>query len=781
MVDVNAAATNTVDMITGALNQAKNQNGIYDAALEDIKNTEATQFGGDFDSLQSAFNMGDLTKTDWTRGDIRNKTGLQEAGEIMMTSGKGAMAGGAVYPGWGHLIGGVAGLIAGGFGAFKGNQNARKAAARLNERAKEANAQYLSNFSNSVQNATNRAFNSAALNIAAYGGMLNDNSIDNFTKAKVRLAAFGGDIVTPYANREPFDNGVTKVEEGGSHETNPFSGVLMGVSPTGTPNLVEEGEVVYNDYVYSNRLSPTEEQLEEVKLPTKYAGKPYSYIAEKLQEESERSPIDSISRNSLADSMMKLTTIQEQSRERDQEYQAFENLEGLFAEGGKIYIKPSKRGTFTAAAKKRGMGVQEFASKVLANKDSYSPEMVKKANFARNAAKWHAFGGPIGNLFAGPGERPQWMEYWNPIYNDYGFGFAPRDTGTLAQDVVPVQIQEPAVSNKSTKSKPRTVAQEPITVATAEIPASGKEKTKEQLLNSLFGNPNWRKTVGQKVDLTQYAEEVQPETVNDEPIPYELSRGEKREIARNTAKARGEYGGDWGITALRAAPVAGSAMQALSDALGWTNKPNYAIARTIGDSARRIRTVTPRPIGNYMTYKPMDVDYLLNRLQNQNLGLQRAALDMASGNAGAARNAMFVANRAAADQEGDAYRKALEYNDAQRKSVQQFNAAIDQFNAQQGLQADVYNQRRDEAITEAMIRQAQMMDAIESAASQARSANITGFYNNVGQFGNDRLYADMVREYPQLMGLYNDRVRQSLPTYIRACGGKLKRVKEFKR
>ena len=67
----------------------------------------------------------------------------------------------------------------------------------------------------------------------------------------------------------------------------------------------------------------------------------------------------------------------------------------LFDKGGKIHIKESKRGTFTAAAKSRGMGVQEFASKVLANKDEYSPAMVKKANFARNFAKWHAEGGPL--------------------------------------------------------------------------------------------------------------------------------------------------------------------------------------------------------------------------------------------------------------------------------------------------------------------------------------------------------------------------------------------------
>lgn len=64
-------------------------------------------------------------------------------------------------------------------------------------------------------------------------------------------------------------------------------------------------------------------------------------------------------------------------------------------EYGGIHIKPSKRGTFTAAAKKHGMGVQAFASKVLANKDDYSPAMVKKANFARNASKWNhkEFGG----------------------------------------------------------------------------------------------------------------------------------------------------------------------------------------------------------------------------------------------------------------------------------------------------------------------------------------------------------------------------------------------------
>jgi hypothetical protein len=63
-------------------------------------------------------------------------------------------------------------------------------------------------------------------------------------------------------------------------------------------------------------------------------------------------------------------------------------MPGMMKSGG-IHIDPSKRGTFTAAATKHGKSVQGFASQVLANKENYSPAMVKKANFARNASKWH--------------------------------------------------------------------------------------------------------------------------------------------------------------------------------------------------------------------------------------------------------------------------------------------------------------------------------------------------------------------------------------------------------
>ena len=59
------------------------------------------------------------------------------------------------------------------------------------------------------------------------------------------------------------------------------------------------------------------------------------------------------------------------------------NME-TFANGGGIHIKKENKGKFTAEANRHGMGVQQFANKVLANKDNYSTTLIKRANFAKN-------------------------------------------------------------------------------------------------------------------------------------------------------------------------------------------------------------------------------------------------------------------------------------------------------------------------------------------------------------------------------------------------------------
>jgi len=72
-------------------------------------------------------------------------------------------------------------------------------------------------------------------------------------------------------------------------------------------------------------------------------------------------------------------------------YELKKNKKGgmlLYKKGGSIHIAENKKGTFTAAATKHGKSVQGFANQVLSHKENYSPTMVKKANFARNASKW---------------------------------------------------------------------------------------------------------------------------------------------------------------------------------------------------------------------------------------------------------------------------------------------------------------------------------------------------------------------------------------------------------
>ncbi len=74
----------------------------------------------------------------------------------------------------------------------------------------------------------------------------------------------------------------------------------------------------------------------------------------------------------------------------------YPDVTNVLKDGSGIHINPKNKGKFTASANAAGMGVQEFASHVLANKDNYSSTQVKRANFARNAAGWkHANGGHI--------------------------------------------------------------------------------------------------------------------------------------------------------------------------------------------------------------------------------------------------------------------------------------------------------------------------------------------------------------------------------------------------
>lgn len=125
------------------------------------------------------------------------------------------------------------------------------------------------------------------------------------------IAAYGGPLFNLSGD---FSNGVTFINNGGTHEENPYNGVPMGVDKEGIPNLVEEGEVIVDDYVLSDRIKATKELLKEYGLPTRYENLSIAKVAEKLNEESAERPNDTISKQGLNNNMNKLMALQEKIR-----------------------------------------------------------------------------------------------------------------------------------------------------------------------------------------------------------------------------------------------------------------------------------------------------------------------------------------------------------------------------------------------------------------------------------------------------------------------------------
>lgn len=118
------------------------------------------------------------------------------------------------------------------------------------------------------------------------------------------FVAYGGDI-------ESGRNSVTVVGAGGTHEENKYGGVPMGVDNEGVPNLVEEGEVIWNDYVFSNRLKVPQ----DFKKRHKIKGESFADAANEIQRISSEMP-DLISLNTMEANLNSLMNVQEMIRNK---------------------------------------------------------------------------------------------------------------------------------------------------------------------------------------------------------------------------------------------------------------------------------------------------------------------------------------------------------------------------------------------------------------------------------------------------------------------------------
>lgn len=341
--------------------QIADTTGIEDS-IKDLRDTDFSE-ATDSNSLMNTYNSLDFLKDDYSWKDVRGVSNSELFGNTLSAVGSGAMAGASVGGPFGAIAGAAIGLGGGLAGIFTGKNKARKKARFLNQAAEAANNLAIDNYDFQVNDVMqNNARNAIQYAYAAEGGPINIKkknrgkftasakkagmgvqeyarhilaNKDKYSSTLVKRAnfarnfggrkkAYGGyikdrdnmydSLLESQTHGGDFSNGVTFINNGGTHEQNPFEGVPMGIAPDGQPNLVEEGEVLYNDYVFSNRLHPTDKELKESNLPKKYKGHTFALIAEDMSKESAERPNDPISKRGLEASLGKLASLQEEQR-----------------------------------------------------------------------------------------------------------------------------------------------------------------------------------------------------------------------------------------------------------------------------------------------------------------------------------------------------------------------------------------------------------------------------------------------------------------------------------
>lgn len=553
-------------------------------------------------------------------------------------------AAGAIAGPWGALAGGVAGLAGGLFGA--GDRNGRRR--RANERVQEAL---------SVQNSylTQKETQDALANIVAFGGWVNTH---------------GGDYPT----------GFNEFNEGDSHERNINGGVPQGIDSNGVPNLVEEGETKWDNYIFSKRL----------KIPKGFSKaydlgnvdkRSYANASKSLSKESKERPFDPISKKGRDAMLSRLQQAQEAQKYIDKADEAMNEIfdlneisDLLYAEGGGIHIKPSKRGTFTAAAKKHGKGVQEFARQVLANKENYSSAMVKKANFARNASKWHAAGGRLlaeGNYLY----KSNWM---TPVGDRYSAG--------SAYDVGPRVGYNPIG---------RVGMRVPTYDYDSQPTINSRNRSTESIASGTLLNNFNNRIVGN----TSVPTDTSFIDVEDN------SEGPKKPKKKNF----------WLESLGLFAPALTNTGLAISDAFSTPEEVSYGQM-----------DLSPYMTRRRLPYEPIDREYMANKYRAQANAAARNIINTSAGNPASARAALVAHNYNALNALGDMYIKSDEINRQRKKESIMFDAEQDRQLAALAAQQQQFNIMNN-------INEQQINAQNRAAARNSRRSGISQIGQSIGE------------------------------------------------
>lgn len=646
------------------------------------------------------------------------------------------------------------------------SDKAKNLTAELNRQRERANQQAIANFGATAENVDTQNDLNALANYAAYGGPLTmrytgtmspfgntfadggnihikPENRGKFTRLKERTGksstwykehgtpeqrkmatfalnarkwkhAFGGDLNT---NGGDFSNGLIMIGNGGTHEENPMEGVQMGVDGQGTPNLVEEGEVIFNDYVFSDRMKVPKAIRSKYKLREK-KGITFADAAKKIAKESEERPNDPISQRGLDVMLGELASVQEDERLKKQmrnpefRQQVMNQLsmqgQQQYAQGGLLGRKYAGLGAYPNTLESPD---QEYPYAFYGNNGK------NKATNPKIVGGWANFTDNNGNMLYDP-EKGE----YSPDYLGSDFQYWLRSNyGKLSKDWWN-NSNAPDYFKAGNKSAP----------------------TIDQMIGTIF-SPGlmYDKQYGEAHDFGRYAYNQYRKSFNLTPPELEIKGLElpKPPESSQTSESSNTY-----PTWMRYAPIAAAGVGVFTDALGWTNKPDYSNADAILDATANGGKYTPvsfNPLGNYLTYQPFDRNYYINKLNAQSGATRRAIVNQSAGNRATALAGLLAADYNAQGKLGDLARQAEEYNLAQKEKIATFNRGTDQFNSEMGLKAAMANQSalanlRDYRLRGTMAA-AEMREKARMLADANRSTNLTNFVQGLGDIGSENI------------------------------------------
>lgn len=429
------------------------------------------------------------------------------------------------------------------------------------------------------------------------------------------------------------------------------------------------------------------------------------------------------------------------------------NTYNAFAEGGGIHIKKKNRGKFTEYC---GGKVTEAC--IRKGKNSSNPTTRKRATFAQNARNWNAFGGWLNtqggdftngvtfineggsheeNPYQGiqigvdPEGAPNLVEQGEVVYDDYVFS----DRMEIPDDIRKEYKLRGKTFAKAAKSAQRESEErpnDPLSTkglqAAMERIAAAQEEARERKEAHREGN-EYPSMFAYGGDTNPYGLALEDPMSVEELEALMAQSGETGEIAPEGNNGNRQ-------TWTRYAPIIGSGLASLSDLF---SKPDYDSADLISGVDLGAEAAGYAPIGNYLSYRPLDRDFYISKMNQQAAATRRGLMNTSGGNRLNAQAGILAADYNYGQNMGNLARQAEEYNQQLRERVEAFNRGTNMFNTETGLKASMFNAESRNAAKRARLGQAttaaQLRQGIKDQDSARRSANITNFLQGLGDMG----------------------------------------------